>query len=98
MEKLTHRDLKIGVYTSPQSGSEKFERYVLENEEDLEAFRVKFPQIKMLKMYDNLKASLREGYIVILTDEHPMTGMPTYCFESKSDNTHPTSFHRVSLN
>ena len=49
-------------------------------------------------MYDNLKAFLREGYIVILTDEHPMTGMPTYRFESKSDNTRPTSFHRVSLN
>lgn len=94
---MNHKNLKIGIYTSPQSGAVEFERYVVEDETDLNAFREKFPQINMFKMYDNLKKALSEGYVILLSDEHKMTGMPTYCFESKTDNTHPSSMHRVKL-
>ena len=92
--KLKYTDLKSGIYTSPQSGDLEMERYIVENQEDLDKFLQKFPQIKMLGMYKNLKRCVEEGYIVILTDVHPMTGMPTYCFEAKADSTHPSSMYR----
>lgn len=95
MAKVLNKNLKWGIYKSPQSGDVEIERYIVENENDLNAFRDQFPQIKILNMYNNLKQSVNEGYVVILTDPHRMTGMPTYCFESKPDNTHPSSMHRV---
>jgi hypothetical protein len=94
---MNHKDLKIGVYTSPQSGTLEFERYVVEDETDLDNFREKFPQINVFKMYDNFKKALSEGHTILLTDEHRLTGMPTYCFESKTDKTHPSSMNRVKL-
>jgi hypothetical protein len=94
---VKHKDLKWGVYTSPQSGEVEIERYIVENDDDLQAFAKKFPQIKMFKMNENLKRCLTEGYIIILTDLHSMSGMPTYCFESKADNTHPSSMHRKRI-
>ena len=97
MSVVKHKDLKWGVYTSPQSGEVEIERYIVENEDDLKAFVKKFPQTKMFKMNENLKECLTQGYIIILTDLHRMSGMPTYCFESKADNTHPSSMHRKRI-
>lgn len=94
---MNHDDLKRGIYTTPHLGTMELERYVVENEDDLNAFREKFPQINMLQIYNNLKNSLAQGYIIILTDAHKFSGFPTYCFESKPDNTHPSSMHRVKL-
>jgi len=99
MSVVKHKDLKWGVYTSPQSGEVEIERYIVENEDDLKAFAKKFPQvnIKPFNMLNNLKECLTEGYIIILTDLHRYSGMPTYCFESKADNTHPSSMHRKRI-
>lgn len=96
---VLYKNLKWGIYTSPQSGAVEIERYVIENEDDLKAFAKKFPQIKIkpFNMETNLKNCLSEGYIIILTDLNPRSGMPTYQFESKTDNTHPSSMHRVRL-
>jgi hypothetical protein len=92
---LKHRDLKIGIFTSPQSKDLEFERYVIETKQDLTKFfsKVKTPII----MRRNLIQSFEEGYKIILTDIHPRSGFPTYCFESESDNTHLSSFHRQRL-
>lgn len=94
---VKHKSLKWGVFTSPQSGKKEFEMYVVENNADLLAFEKKFPNIKRMNMKNNFLQSLSEGSILLINDNHPMTGLPTYCFESKADNTHPSSFHRVKL-
>lgn len=94
---VKYKKLKWGIYTSPQTKDVEIERYIVENQEDLDNFHKVFPQIKALKMYENLKKCLEEGYIIILTDVHHLTGMPTYCFESKADSTHPSSMHRKIL-
>lgn len=94
---MKHKKLKRGIYTSPQSGTQEFERYVIENEQDLKAFAKAFPKAKQF-FEDNMRKSLAQGYTIVATDEHPMSGLPTYCFESKDkDNQHPSSFHRVRL-
>ena len=93
---MKHKKLKRGIYTSPQSGTEEFERYVIENEQDLKAFAKAFPKAKTF-FEDNMRNSLAQGYIIVATDEHRMSGLPTYCFESQKDNQHPSSFHRVRL-
>jgi hypothetical protein len=91
------KKLKRGIFTSPQSGSIEFERYVIENEEDLNKFLKEFPH-RMTMVGKRLKESLEEGYIILATDAHPLTGMFTYCFETKDkNNMHPSSFHRVRL-
>jgi hypothetical protein len=94
---VANKNLKWGVFTSPQSEDKEFEMYIVENDTDLIEFEKKFPNIKRMNMKCNLLESLSDGYIILLNDNHPMTGMPTYCFESKSDNTHPSSFHRVRI-
>jgi len=93
---MKHKNLKRGIYTSPQSGTEEFERYVIENEQDLKAYAKAFPKAKTF-FEDNMRKSLAQGHIIVATDEHRMSGLPTYCFESKEDNQHPSSFHRVRL-
>jgi hypothetical protein len=94
---MKHKKLKRGIYTSPQSGTQEFERYIIENEQDLYAFLKCFPN-RMTMMGENMKKSLSEGYVIIATDEHPLTKSPTYCYESKDpNNTHPSSFHRLRL-
>lgn len=94
---VANKKLKWGVFTRPQSGKKEFEMYIVENDTDLNAYEKKFPEIKMFNMKNNLLNALSEGHIVLLTDRHPMSKMPTYCFESKADNTNPSSFHRVKL-
>lgn len=94
---MKHKKLKRGIYTSPQSGSLEFERYVIENEQDLNAYLNCFPN-RTTMMGENMRKSLAQGYTIVATDEHPLSGLPTYCFESKDkDNQHPSSFHRVRL-
>jgi hypothetical protein len=95
MVKLHYEDLKHGLFTSPQSGSVQFKRYIIENVEDLNKFREKYPQIDMLNIYNNMLDSINEGSIVLATDDNHFTGMPTYCFESSENDTHPSSIHRV---
>ena len=94
---MKHNDLKRGLFKSPHLGDLEIERYVIENEADLNAFSKKYPQIKNLHVYDNIKNSLIEGYIILFTDAHQLSGFPTYCFESKPENTHPSSIHRLRL-
>ncbi len=95
---MVHTNLKQGTFTSPQSGNAKFKRYIVENLEDLKAFAKAFPHIKKHLgglMYNNLEDCVNEGYTVLLTDNHHLSGMPTYCFENKDNSTHPSSFNRV---
>jgi hypothetical protein len=94
MNKLKHEDLKHGLFTSPQSGSIQFKRYIIENVEDLNKFREKYPQINMLNVYNDILKDMENGKIVLATDDN-FTGMPTYCFESAIGNDHPSSIHRV---
>ncbi|WP_300571190.1 hypothetical protein [Flavobacterium sp.] len=98
---LNHKNLKRGIYTSPQSGDTELERYIIENQEDLNAFLKAFPMVKQLpKQFDmvgNWKRSLSEGRIIIATDENYHSGLPTYCFENTTGSTHISSFNRVRL-
>ena len=94
---MNHKHLKRGIYTSSQSVTEQFERYVIENEQDLNAFLNAFPN-RMTMMGQNMRNALEQGYTIIATDEHPLSKLPTYCYETKDKNdTHPSSFHRVRL-
>ncbi len=97
---LKRTNLKRGIYTSPQSGNAEIERYVIENDKDLKAFVKEFQQLKHLPksidMIGNLKRALKEGHIIILTDENRI-GFPTYCFENTTNSTHPSSYNRVRL-
>lgn len=92
---MEFKELKSAMFTSPQNGSKPFERYVVENEADLKAFFKVFASAKSM-MYKSLERSLNEGYIILLTDVHPLTKMPTYCFEETDQtNTHTSCFFRV---
>ena len=94
---MKHKNLKRGIYTSPQSGTEEFERYVIENQQDLNLYLKHFPH-RMTMMGEHMKNALEEGHIIVATDEHRVSGHPTYCYEAKDkDNQHPSSFHRVRL-
>lgn len=90
---LLKTNLKQANFTSPQSGDHVFGRYVLETQDDLEAF---CKEIKMLRTQKrSISECIDEGYTVLLTDPNRF-GYPTYCFECKDkNNTHPSSFHRV---
>lgn len=98
---LNHKNLKRGIYTSPQSKDLELERYIIEDTKDLNAFVKMFPLMKQLpKQFDmigNWKRSLKEGRIIIATDEHHASGLPTYCFENTTDSTHIGSFNRVRV-
>ena len=94
---MKHKHLKRGLYTSPQSGSEQFEKYVIENETDLNAFNEAMGGLPKI-MLNPMKECLEEGRIIIATDAHPLSGFPTYCFETTDkNNTHPQCYHRLKL-
>lgn len=94
---MKFKTLKRGLYTTPQlKDGSQVERYVIENESDLSAFFTKFPKSRKMLLNDMLR-SLSDGLIIIATDEHWMSGHPTYCFESPEGSTHPSSFIRVKL-
>ena len=97
---MDNKNIKRGIYTSPQSGTQEFERYVIENQEDLKEFKKAFC-IKghiWQNLISEFERNIKKGYTIIATDPNPLHGMPTWCFESKDpNNTHPSSFHRVRL-
>lgn len=87
-------NLKQALFTSPQSGSEPFGRYVVENRQDFREFLKHFDLFSSTR--EGIIEALEEGQTVLLTEPHQLTGYPTYCFECKDKtNTHPSSFHRV---
>jgi len=94
---LKFKKLKRGIYTSPQTGDIQMERYIIENQEDLKAFVKVYPQLKQMGMQANWSKSIAEGRILIATDEHPMTGFPTYCFEHQSGEEHPSDMNRLKV-
>jgi len=93
---MKHKHLKRGLFTSPQSGESQFERYVIENKNDAKAFFKTFPNAKPF-MAKDFEKYLAEGEILLATDENPMSGFPSYCFQSDKSNTHVCAFHRVQL-
>lgn len=99
MNTVDNKHLKWGIFTTPQSKDDStFERYVIENHEDLEAFATEFPEVRKIgNVYNNMLSSLVEGRIVVATDRHPLSGFPTYACESKLDPTHPSAINRVKL-
>lgn len=92
---MEYRDLKIGLFTSNYT-THNFERYLLENKEDLDLYADKFPQIQKMGVYDNMLKSILDGRNVIATDEHPMSGFPTYQLEGNNFD-HPSSAVRLKV-
>ncbi len=92
---MKKRNLKIGLFASMDT-THNFERYVIENNEDLLAYKKEFPQINNFNIFENFKTAINEGRIIVATDEHHMSGYPTYCFESK-DFHHSSSIVRIKL-
>lgn len=95
MERL---NLKIRKFTNPNK-TFVTERYVVENETDLELLLQEFPQLDndFMGVESNWRRALLEGRILLITDES-ISGYPTYCFESPADSTHPSSLIRIELN
>lgn len=96
MENPKRPELKIRQFSNPEK-TFVTNRYVIENEEDLKKTLESFPQLSnnTFKVAENWKRSLDEGRILLITDEHPMSGFPTYCFESTKDSTHVNSLIRL---
>jgi hypothetical protein len=94
---MENKKLKQGTFKTPRNKEITLERYIVENENDLKEFIKAFPSLKSnpFKMLDNLKKSLNEGFIILLTEPNPMHGLPTYCFESpKNSEEHPSNMYR----
>lgn len=94
---VRNKKLKWGVFTSPQSGDNTFEQYIIENDEDLNKFAEAFPNVKKLGQYTSFKNGIDRGNVILADDPHFLHGHTTYRYESPLDSTHPSSFHRVSL-
>lgn len=95
---MNNTKLKSAVYTNP-AGEFKTERYVVETQEDLNAFFKAFPENKRF-LGDVLKRDLERGKIIILTDR-TISGFSSYCYETvlgdrDISEVHPTSFIRVT--
>ena len=56
-------------------------RYVVETEEDLEAFFVGFPSFDIMNVKQNLLDCIERGSVILLSDPHPASGLNTYCTE-----------------
>lgn len=99
--KLLRRNLKIGIYSSPQCGSNHFEQYIIETQADLKAYLDALDPIKPVRniLQKNMTESLNRGEILIANDEHPVSGFPTYCMETTNPepNPHPNSHIRVRV-
>ena len=95
MNTVKFKFLKWGIFSRP-TNEKTFERYVIENKEDLKGFSKQFPEVKNGEVYNSIINCLSEGNVVLFTDRHPKSGFPTWCIESKNSN-HPTSIVRVKL-
>lgn len=96
---MQNAKLKQGVYTNP-AGDFKTERYVVETQEDLNAFLEAFPENKIM-LKTPLTGDVERGKIILLTDP-TRSGFSSYCFETVVGDRdvltlHPTSFIRVTL-
>jgi hypothetical protein len=96
---MNNSKLKQAVYTNP-AGDFKTERYVVETQEDLNAFLKAFPENKIM-LKKPLTEDLERGKIIILTDP-TRSGFSSYCYEDIVGDRdvltlHPTSFIRVTL-
>jgi len=87
---MNNKNLKQGK-VSTKTSKKPFGRYIIETVQDLNAFRKAFPQIKDFNVYNNMLEDISVGRVIIATDPHPLTGMPTYCFASESFESHPTN-------
>lgn len=91
-------NLKIAQFTNP---AQTFitERYVVENEQDLELLLTEFPQLdnNFMGVATNWRNALDRGDILLITDES-ISGYPTYQYESPKGSTHPGSLIRIELN
>lgn len=95
---MNNTKLKSAIYTNP-AGSFKTERYLVETQEDLNAFLKAFPKNKVM-LKEGLTKDLVNGKIVILTDA-TMSGFSSYCYETvvgdrDISTLHPSSFIRVT--
>jgi len=95
---MENSKLKSAVYTNP-TGLMKTERYLVETQEDLNAFLKAFPENKQF-LGKTLKEDVERGKIVLLTDI-TLSGFSSYCYETivgKRDiiTLHPSSFIRVT--
>lgn len=96
---MRNTKLKSAVYTNP-TGDFKTERYVVESQEDLNAFLKAFPENKLM-LKTPLTQDLERGKLIILTDP-TRSGFSSYCYETivgerELSELHPTSFIRVTL-
>lgn len=96
---MQNTKLKSAIYVQPFSTVQS-ERYVVENQADLNAFFKAFPENKRF-LGDTLKKDLLQGKIIILTDA-TMSGFSSYCYETvlgdrEISEVHPTSFIRVTF-
>ena len=97
MNTVANKNLKWGVYRSPQCDEGvTFEQYIIENQEDLNAFAKEFPEIEMFGVYESMQDSISRGQVVIANDRHPLTGFPTWRLQSDPTSTHPSAHIRVS--
>lgn len=93
---MKRNNLKTHKFTDPDK-TFITERYVIENEEDLKKVIKTFKlNNDFLGIESNWRSALGEGRIILVTDEHPITNFPTYCFESQKDSTHPSSLIRIT--
>jgi ribosome biogenesis GTPase A len=96
---MKNTNLKVATFFTPQTSDVHFERYVVENNEDLEAFFKAFSHNRKM-MQNTLKKSLTEGRTILLTDS-TLSGFTSYSYETKVDDVnklegvHPSSFIRV---
>jgi len=90
---VENKKLKWGNFKSPQSDNTS-ERYIIENQEDLDAFAKEFPEIRDFSVYQSMQNCIENDTVVLATDRHPISKFPTWCTESK-DFSHPSSIQRV---
>ncbi len=93
---VKNKSIKWAVYRSPQC-TETFERYLIENEKDLQIFAKAFKNNILKSAVRNMSDSLSKGHIIVATDPHGLSGYITYCYEAKKESTHPSAFLRVKV-
>ncbi len=96
---MKNETLKIAKFFQPYNPELHSERYVVENDTDLELFFKAFPHNRKY-MQNTLKKILAEGRTILLTDS-TLSGFTSYCYETvlsdtnKLEDVHPSSFIRV---
>lgn len=96
---IRNKQLKWGVFTSPQSGNNEFEMNIIENIDDLHLYLKAIPSLKNnpFKLVDSFMSVLNDGCVILLNNPHHIHGFPTWCIENTTGSAHPSSFNRVRL-